>query len=170
MKRFLQFFCWGLVLLLTPLATGQAWAADCLPSTAPDNQDSTQMAILEVLKKTCSNTNAPDYAAASPIPVVGTFTSPGNGLTFTPVAGRSFNLTIYATGGTAPGSTLNATIYLTRSTDGGTTFLPITAVGTGIYSFTSLANESLYESQTGVIYRPTALSVTSGTVNYRFTQ
>lgn len=109
---------------------------------------------------------APTPASA----VTGTFVATGNGSTFTPAAGKAFNLTIYATGGTAPGSSLNATVYLARSTDGGTVYLPMTAAGTGIFSFTTLANESLYESQTGVIYRLVCSSYASGTVNYRFSQ
>jgi hypothetical protein len=113
---------------------------------------------------------APSYADAGVAPVTGTFTATANGAVFTPIAGRPFNLTIYATGGTAPASALNATVYLARSIDGGITYLPITAAGGGIFSFTALANETLFEAQTGVRYRLICSSYTSGTVNYRFAQ
>jgi hypothetical protein len=114
--------------------------------------------------------NVPALSTSGVTAVTGTFTGTGNGSVFAPSAGRPFNLTIYATGATTPGSGLAASVYLARSIDGGTTYLPMTAAGGGIYSFTSLANESLYESQTGVTYRLICTSYTSGTVNYRFAQ
>jgi hypothetical protein len=115
-------------------------------------------------------TQVSSAAPSGVAPVTGSFTGTGNSANFTPIAGRSYNLAVWATGATAQGSALGGTVYLARSTDGGTTFLPITAAGGGIYSFTALANESLYESQAGVLYRLICSAYTSGTINYRFTQ
>lgn len=145
-------------------------AVDCTTAMTPTFATAKDSATFELMQKTCTNAAKPDLAASGVTAVTGTFTATGNGSVFTPAAGRPFNLTVYATGGTAPGSTLNATVYLARAIDGGTTYLPTTAAGGGIYSFTALANEQLYESQTGVTYRLVCSSYTSGTVNYRFAQ
>ena len=156
--------------LFFALAFAAPALADCVTPTTPNTVGVTANAQYEAIKKLCEAVSAPALADSGVAPVTGTFTGTGNGLTFPPAAGRPFNLTVYATGGTAPGSTLNATVYVARSTDGGTTYLPMTAAGGGIYSFTALANEALYESQTGVTYRLVCSSYTSGTVNYRWSQ
>jgi hypothetical protein len=105
----------------------------------------------------------PDLAASGVTPVTGTITGVGSTASFPAKAGRPFNLILYATGSTTPGSSLGgSTVYLARSLDGGTTWLPITASGSTIYSFTTLANETLYEGQTGVLFRLTT-SVYGGT-------
>jgi hypothetical protein len=105
----------------------------------------------------------PDLAASGVTPVTGTITGVGSTASFPAKAGRPFNLILYATGSTTPGSSLaGSTVYLARSLDGGTTWLPITASGSTIYSFTTLANETLYEGQAGVLFRLTT-SVWGGT-------
>jgi hypothetical protein len=105
----------------------------------------------------------PAWSASGVTAVTGTLSSVTSSATFAPAAGRPFNLTLYATGSTTPGSSLGgSTVYLARSLDSGTTWLPITAAGSTIYSFTTLANETLYEAQTGVLYRLT-VSVYGGT-------
>ncbi len=116
----------------------------------------------------------PTYAgplgASGVTPLAGTFTGTGSSATFTPAAGRSFNLAVWATGGTAPGSPLNGTVYLARSIDGGTTFLPLTANGTQLETFTTVASETWAESQVGALYQLVCSAYTSGTINYRFAQ
>lgn len=161
----------GLLAALSCAFAAPAFAAvDCSTATTPNTSGITANAQFEILQKLCAATATPALADSGVTAVTGTFTGTGNGSVFTPAAGRPFNLTVYATGGTAPGSTLNATVYLARSIDGGTTYLPMTAAGGGIYSFTALANEGLYESQTGATYRLVCSSYTSGTINYRFAQ
>ncbi|WP_426043709.1 hypothetical protein [Caulobacter sp. DWR3-1-2] len=147
-----------------------AMAVDCTTSTTPNVAGTLANAQFEILQKLCAQSAKPDLDVSGVAPVTGAFTATGNGAVFTPAAGRPFNLTVYATGGTAPGSALNATVYLARSIDGGTTYLPITATGAQLFSFTTVANESLYETQTGVTYRLICTLYTSGTVNYRFAQ
>jgi hypothetical protein len=108
-------------------------------------------------------------AASGVSSVAGSFTTASNSGTFVPAAGRTFNVAVWATGGIAPGSSLSGTVYLARSIDGGTTFLPLTANGSQLESFTTVASETWSESQVGVPYELVCSSVT-GTINYRFSQ
>ena len=91
---------------------------------------------------------------------------------FTPIAGRAFNIAVWATNGTARGSSLNGTVYLERSIDGGTTFLPVTGSGTELEIFTSVASDTWQESQVGVIYQLVCSAFTSGNpaINYYMSQ
>jgi hypothetical protein len=96
-------------------------------------------------------------------PVTGAFSGAGqNSAVFTPIEGRGFNITLYGT--------FVGTVVLQRSTDGGTTWLPVTAGGVAIYSWTAPGSESAEESQSGVQYRLTCSAWTSGAPTYRISQ
>jgi len=81
---------------------------------------------------------------------------------FTPLAGRGFNIT---TRGTFVG-----TFQLERSFDGGTNWHPLTAAGNPLYVWTAPESESAQEDQFGVLYRLDCTAYTSGTINYRISQ
>ena len=115
------------------------------------------------------------HAALAPsgvAPLAGSFTQTGVSGQFTPIAGRAFNIAVWATNGTARGSSLNGTVYLERSIDGGTTFLPVTGSGTELEIFTSVASDTWQESQVGVIYQLVCSAFTSGNpaINYYMSQ
>ena len=95
-------------------------------------------------------------------PVTGTFTATGQSSSFTPVCGRSFNVSLWGT--------FSGGAQLERSFDGGTTWLPITAAGTQLYKWTGPASEVVDEAEYGVLYRLNCTAYTSGTINYRISQ
>lgn len=99
--------------------------------------------------------------ASGKTPVGGSFTAMGQSAAYTPVAGRSIN---YSAWGTFVG-----TLRLERSFDAGVTWLPVTALGTGI-SFTAPFSETWDEAEANVQYRLNCSAYTSGTANYRISQ
>ncbi|MFG1302195.1 hypothetical protein V5F49_20620 [Xanthobacter sp. V3C-3] len=92
-------------------------------------------------------------------PVTGTLGATGYSSPFTPIPGRPFNFT--ATG------TFVATIVLVRSFDGGATKVPLTALGSALYTFTGPFSESYTEDESGVQYSLQCTAYTSGTITYR---
>lgn len=92
-------------------------------------------------------------------PVTGLFNATGYSAPFAPIAGRAFNFT--ATG------TFVGTIVLVRSFDGGVTKVPLTALGSSLYTFTGPFSESYTEDESGVQYFLQCSAYTSGTINYR---
>lgn len=100
--------------------------------------------------------------ASEKTPVAGTFVATGTSSSFAPLPGRSFNVSLW---GTFVGS-----VTLKRSFDGGTTWLPITALGSALYSWSGPVSEQTQEDESGVLYRLECTAYTSGTVNYRVSQ
>jgi hypothetical protein len=88
---------------------------------------------------------------------------------FVAVKNVPFNIAGWVTGGTTPGSSLSGTVYLERSIDGGATYLPITASGNQIESFTSVFSESWQDGQANALYELQCSSCT-GTINVRISQ
>jgi len=93
--------------------------------------------------------------------VSGTFSATGHSASFTPLAGRGFNIT--ASG------TFSASFQLERSFNG-TTWFPITAAGTQLYVWTAPESEQAQEDENSVKYRLNCTAYTSGTVTYRISQ
>lgn len=104
----------------------------------------------------------PAYKTSGKTAVTGAFSAIGNSAAFTPIAGRSFNVTRNGSG--------TATVRLTRSFDSGTTWLPLTANGVAIMTFTDVFSEQWSDDEVGVQYRLECTSYTSGTVTYRISQ
>jgi len=100
--------------------------------------------------------------ASGETPIASTFTGTGQSASFTPVARRAFNVSIWGTFG--------ATVQLERSFDAGATWLPITAAGFQLYVWTAPASEMAQEDQASVLYRLNCTAMASGTVNYRISQ
>lgn len=99
---------------------------------------------------------APGAAPASGVTAVAaTFTSSTQSASFTPQAGRPFNVSLWGT--------FVASTALERSFDAGTTWLPCATARTAPDSFVCL------EPEYGVLYRLNC-TWTSGTVNYRISQ
>ena len=95
-------------------------------------------------------------------PVTGSFTAVGQSETLAPHAGRGFNVSLW---GAFAGA-----VRLERSFDAGTTWLPISAAGTPLYTWTAPASESAQEDEAGVLYRLNCTAYTSGTITYRLSQ
>ena len=93
--------------------------------------------------------------------LTGTFTATGQGASFQPEPGRPFNLEIRGT--------FVGTVQLERSLDG-TNFVPVTAAGVTLYSWTAPGSESNEESEIGVLFRLNCTAYTSGTINWRISQ
>lgn len=100
--------------------------------------------------------------ASGKSPVTGTFTATGASTSFTPVAGRGFNASLWGT--------FSGSVRLERSFDAGTTWLPLTAAGNALYVFTAAGSEVAEEPETGVLYRLSCTAFSSGTINYRISQ
>lgn len=94
--------------------------------------------------------------------ISGTFTNTGQSSSFTVAKWQPFNISLWGT--------FNATTRLERSFDKGTTWLPLTAVGQALYSWTAPASESAEEPEEGVLYRLNCTAYVSGTVNYLVSQ
>lgn len=62
------------------------------------------------------------------------------------------------------------TVQLQRSFDQGSTWLPLTASGVGISTWTAPFSEKITEVESGVLYRLACTAWTSGTLNYRISQ
>ena len=94
--------------------------------------------------------------------ITGTFTASNQvSLPFTPISGRSFNITRNGTG--------TANIRLERSFNG-TNWHPITANGTTIMNFTTSFSEQWSDDELNVQYRLNCTSYISGMVTYRISQ
>jgi len=104
----------------------------------------------------CFN-NSPSGKTAT----TGAFTATGQSTVFSPIAGRSFNITL--------SGTFAATVQLERSFDGSNWF-PITANGTQLEKFTAAVSEQWSDDEAGVQYRLNCTAYTSGTVSYRISQ
>ena len=106
------------------------------------------------------------FAALGLTPVTGNFTANSQqSASFTPVAGRPFNVSIWGT--------FSLTVQLERSFDSGTTWLQLTDKGTQIKKFTgsTVISESATENEaSGVLYRLSVTAYTSGTASYRLSQ
>ena len=101
------------------------------------------------------------YPASTLTPVTGTFAATGQSASVAPVTGRAFNVSLWGT--------FSATIRLERSFDG-SNWLPLTANGTVLESFTGACSDQWQEDEVGVQYRLNCTAYTSGTVNYRISQ
>lgn len=104
----------------------------------------------------------PAYAPSGRAAVTGTFTAIGNSAAFTPIAGRSFNVTRHGSG--------TASVRLTRSFDGGGSWFPITANGIPVMTFTAPFSEQWSDEEAGVQYRLECTAFSSGPVTFRISQ
>lgn len=95
-------------------------------------------------------------------PVAGAFNGVANSLGFVPNKYRPFNISIWGT--------FSATVRVVRSFDGGATYLPITADGNALLTFTGPVSEQWSEPEADVLYRLECTVFTSGPVNYRISQ
>jgi hypothetical protein len=100
-------------------------------------------------------------AASGVASVTGSFVAIGVSASFTPNAGRPFDVSIY---GTFVGS-----IQLERSFDAGVNWLPIT-VAAAVRLWTAPMSEQAQENKVAITYRMNCTAYTSGTANYRFDQ
>lgn len=100
------------------------------------------------------------YVASGLAAVSSTFVATGTSASFTPLAGRAFNITLTGT--------FVATVQLERFLGG--VWVPITAVGTQIMIWTAPASEQWSDDQNAVPYRLNCNAYTSGTVTYRLEQ
>lgn len=129
------------------------------PATV-EAQTAMQAAITAALSSVLKT--QPQFAASGKTPVTGTLTGVANSAAFTPLNGRGFNISLWGT--------FAATVRLVRSFDAGATWLPLTAAGTSLMSFTAPASETWDEPESAVQYRLECTAFTSGTVNYRISQ
>jgi hypothetical protein len=102
------------------------------------------------------------YAASGVASVESTFSATGNSAAFTPIYGRNFNISIIGT--------FVGTIQLQRYIDATIGWVPITAAGTPLLTWTGPASEMWSESQVGVLYRLSMTAYTSGTATYSISQ
>lgn len=100
------------------------------------------------------------YSASGVAPVTGSLSANGNSASFTPLAGRAFNVSLWGM--------FSATCSLKRSFDG-SVWVKITAGGSQMMGFAAPASEQWSEPEVGVQYRLECV-VASGTVNYRISQ
>lgn len=91
-------------------------------------------------------------------PLKGTFTSTTNSASFSPVAGKPFNITLTGT--------FSATVQLKRSFDNGSTWSALTVESTTLCSWTGNISTSWVETEANVLYR-LECTYSSGTVTYR---
>lgn len=94
--------------------------------------------------------------------VSGAFTGTGQSAAISPIPEQGFNVSLWGT--------FVASVRLERSLDNGTTWLPITAGGSAMFTWTSPASEENEEPESGALYRLNCTAYTSGTVNYRISQ
>lgn len=99
--------------------------------------------------------------ASGRTPIEDSFTATARSASFTPIAGRGFNITI--------SGTFSATVTLERSFDDGGTWYPLTGAGYPLYNWTAPASETAVDDEDGVIYSLNCTWV-SGTVDYRISQ
>lgn len=92
--------------------------------------------------------------------VTGSFTATGRSDPFQRTWNQGFNFSLWGT--------FVATVRLERSFDRGVTWLPVTAFGTPV-EFAGPVSES-WEDIEDVLYSLNCTAITSGTVNYRFSQ
>jgi hypothetical protein len=92
----------------------------------------------------------------------GTFTGTGSSSSISVAHRQPFNISLWGT--------FSATVVLKRSFDAGVTWLPLTAAGQSLYSWTAAASETAYEPEDGVLYKLECTVFGSGTVNYRISQ
>lgn len=111
-----------------------------------------------------SGSAAPNYPASGVAPVSGTFSSTGQSASFTPLAGRGFNASVWGT--------FAATCQLERQV--GSIWQPLTVSAVGsvyqIYRWSAPASETVVEPKFGVPYRINCVSYTSGPVSYEVSQ
>lgn len=106
----------------------------------------------------------PVYAYETPRPpVTAAMATVSRSATFSPVAGRPFNITI--------SGTFVATVWVERSLDGGATWSPISkdTSGNGA-TYTAPAQLALTEPSRRTLYSVNCTARTSGTVNVEFRQ
>lgn len=92
--------------------------------------------------------------------VTGALTATGRSAPFQRTWNQGFNFSLWGT--------FTASIQLERSFDRGDTWLPVTAFGT-LVQFSGPVSES-WEDVEDVLYSLNCTSLSSGTVNYRFSQ
>jgi hypothetical protein len=102
------------------------------------------------------------YAASGVTAVESTFSATGQSASFTPIYGRNFNISITGT--------FVGTIQLQRYIDATIGWVPITAAGQQMLTWTAPASEVWSESQVGVLYRLSCIAYTSGTAIYSISQ
>jgi hypothetical protein len=117
-------------------------------------------------------------AVSSANNLAGTFTGTGASAPFTPDVARNggtFNVAVYGSSSQSPGAALGGTVYLARSING-SPYLPVTANGSQLESFTTVASEQWSEpgSQNGttktVSYELICSSYSTGTITYGISQ
>jgi len=145
---------WGVI--SPPLTTSTKWWARPGNSAA-----STRVGVVTQAASGSSAQSGAGYSASGVTPVAGSLSATGASAVFAPLAGRSFNVTIWGT--------FSATCVLKRSFDQGATWLKITAGGGQLMSFTGPVSEQWQEPEFGVQYRLDC-TVASGTVSYRISQ
>jgi len=99
---------------------------------------------------------APSSGASGLVPVTGSFAATGTSASFTPIAGRGFNVSLWGA--------FSGSVQLERSFDSGTTWLQAAAARTAPDTFVCLDAES------GVQYRLNCTVYSSGPINYRVSQ
>ena len=98
------------------------------------------------------------FSASGLTPVTGTFTGTGQSASFTPLAGRRFNVSTRGT--------FVATFQIERSFDSGSNWHPLT--DSGVWNVPQ--SGQLREDQFDVPYRLNCIVFTSGTIYYRISQ
>jgi len=103
-------------------------------------------------------------AASGLTPLTGTFTTPGPSASFTPIAGRGFDIVI--------SGAFSGSIQLERQLNGVWQPLTVSAGGaiTQLYLYAADASDIAVEPQAGVPYRLNCTTLTSGTPSYSVSQ
>jgi len=143
-----------------PLAASAQTASGSPPATYTDSFGQTQSAAVVQLNAFPANASTVAFSIASA----------SASAAFTPVAGRTFHLTI-------PAAAMSAVCPVERSFNAGATWVPLTVFGAQIESLSLSGqgvSEDLYEAQAFVEYRldcgASLGSYASGTVAGSFTQ
>lgn len=152
----------------TPSTVSTIWrnqtsAADLASAPSAANLELTgSTALTEAQLRASAIDIEPAYSASGKAALSGAFNLAGQSADFTPIAGRAFNVSIWGT--------FVAAVRLERSFDAGATWLPLTANGTALMSFSGPVSEQWSDDEVGVRYRLKCTAYTSGTVNYRISQ
>jgi hypothetical protein len=164
MKTPLTRAAFGLLALLACAFAAPAFAADCSTVTTPNTLGTTANAQFEILQKLCAGITTPGYAASGVTPVSSTFTATGQSASFTPLAGRPFNVSVQGT--------FVATCQLERQINSVWQLLTVSASGSVVqlYKWSTPASEIVVEPEFGIPYRINCTAYTSGTVSYRVSQ
>jgi hypothetical protein len=154
----------GLLAVLALACAAPAFAVDCTTTTTPNTAGTTANAQFEILQKLCAGVTAPAYSASDVTPVSGTLTATGQSASFTPLAGRPFNVSVQGT--------FVATCQLERQIN--SIWQPLTVSASGsvvqLYKWSSPASEIVVEPEFGIPYRINCTAYTSGAIPYKVSQ